>query len=80
MPKWLHNKLARAGKTLKVVHISERVRKEVVHDPPTNADTILLKMYKEEIDRVFCMDCVTKCKKRDAGCYVPVKTSIIDTS
>ena len=53
----------------KIYDITEKIRKEVIDNPPTNADTILLKMYKEEIDRIFCMDCVTECVKRDASCW-----------
>ena len=52
----------------KVLPLREPKRKEVVEDL-INADTILLKMYEKEIDKIFCMDCVAECKKRDASCW-----------
>jgi hypothetical protein len=34
-----------------VIYLREKLRKEVVEDHPTNADTILLRMYRDGIMR-----------------------------
>lgn len=65
----------------KVIEFQERLRrKEVVIDPPVNADTILLKLYRRYIDEIFCMDCITVCDLQDASCRTPVRMLIIDVS
>jgi hypothetical protein len=48
-------------------------RRKVISDPPVNADTILLRMYKEHIDKIFCMDCITTCDLPYAACREPVQ-------
>jgi len=65
----------------KVIAFEQKLRrKEVVKDPPVDADTILLRMYRERIDKIFCMDCITECKKRNASCIEPAQMSINDVS
>lgn len=64
-----------------VVAIDKRLRrKEVVIDPPVNADTILLALYRRHINKIFCMDCITDCDLADASCIEPVRMSINDVS
>ena len=44
-----------------------------VVDDLINADTILLRMYREYIDEIFCMDCITSCDLPYAACREPVQ-------
>ena len=56
-----------------VIALEKKYRPRKVSDPPVNADTILLRMYKEHIDKIFCMDCITKCDLPYAACRKPVQ-------